>query len=44
MMKTKDYISPELDLRLLSGGTVLCTSDTFDSEQNEGITENEYTW
>lgn len=50
MMKTKDYISPESEFRVLDGGKIICSSvTTFEAVQNEpvqneGIGNYYYEW
>lgn len=39
-----EYLSPEIEFRLLAEGSVICTSDPFEAEQNEAINENDYIW
>lgn len=39
-----EYLSPELELRFLAEESVICTSDLFETEQNEAINENDYIW
>ena len=44
MTKKNSYICPESDLRTIVVGRVVCASDTFESQQNEEVNEEEYLW
>ena len=44
MKRLIDYVSPEVELLTLTDRGILCASNQFECEQNEGIIEKEYNW
>ena len=44
MEKIINYVSPEVALLTLTDMGILCASNQFETEQNEGIIEKEYNW
>ena len=44
MKQTTCYVSPEVELLTLTDMGILCASNQFETEQNEGIIEKEYNW
>ena len=44
MKQIINYISPEVELLTLTDMGILCASNQFVTEQNEGIIEKEYNW
>ena len=44
MKQIINYASPEVELLTLTEMGILCSSNQFDTEQNESIIEKEFNW